>query len=331
VRGNLMEALDYQGGLMRGERSVAALQMARARERAMANQRSLAASARPGTVAAAQRNAALNSGMIAGDMAGREAEARLAERNAAAKVYGDLGGQIREGDNRLSMFNTDATNQRSLAQGGITKDINLGNADMSTRASIATAGNQTQASVANSQNSLQQALENARLQQDAAVRNSEANALRDYRQGTINTDISKYNAGEENMHDYRQGTLDMDWSKFNTGEANTWNKNEADRRQQNNQFNTSSGIEQLRNNDTATTNLLQQQNQLIGLQQDGTIKFQGVLAQYGLADREAEIRVKLAQMGIDANAAMQPSTWERILGMIVGPTAMVGAAAVGKP
>lgn len=341
VRAQQMEALGYQGRLMRGEDSVAALQMARDRDRAIAAQRGMAAGARPGLTALAARNAAANTGRLQGDFAGRLAEAQLAERKEAANQYGTIANSVRGQDNQLSEFNTDATNTRSLAQGGITKDINLGNAQFGTQASIATAGNKTnasiatannstQASIANAANSTQIGIHDARNALEAGTTNANNALDRDWKQGQMYNDIGKYNATNAQETNLKQAGLDTDVNLANATSQNNWGVNDARIKQDNMIANMNSGADQVRNNDTATGNLLNIQSGNAQAQQGGSIKFEQVLADYGLQERRGEIEIILKQMGIDADKAMQPGIWERIVGAVV-PLLVTGvnAAATG--
>lgn len=91
--------------------SLAAMQVNQARNAALANQTSMANSARPDLAGFAQHNAARNAGMINLQAAQDSAMAQLAERNAAVGALGQLLGQQRGQDLQLGGMNAGLAQQ----------------------------------------------------------------------------------------------------------------------------------------------------------------------------------------------------------------------------
>lgn len=81
---------DYLGRLMRGQDSVSAEQLRQALQQNLAAQRSFASSASPQNAAMAARTAATGMGRAASGLAGQQALAGIAERNAAATALGGM-------------------------------------------------------------------------------------------------------------------------------------------------------------------------------------------------------------------------------------------------
>lgn len=221
VRGNLLDALQYQGGLMKGENSVAALQHKRLSDQAMAGQMSMQASARPGQAAMAQRLAAQNMGRISGDMAGRLQEAQLAERNAAAQQYGNLGGLIRGQDNQLGMFNAGEQNQTGRLNAQLGTQVNMGNANNATSTNIAQGQLSGQIGMFNAGQKNQTNWKQGDLtQQNNQFNAGEGNKV-NIEQGRIDTGNNQFNAGEANKGVFQQADIDAKTGMFNAGERNT--------------------------------------------------------------------------------------------------------------
>lgn len=221
VRGNLLDALQYQGGLMKGENSVAALQYKRLSDQAMAGQMSMQASARPGQAAMAQRLAAQNMGRISGDMAGRLQEAQLAERNAAAQQYGNLGGLIRGQDNQLGMFNAGEQNQTGRLNAQLGTQVNMGNANNATSTNIAQGQLSGQIGMFNAGQKNQTNWKQGDLtQQNNQFNAGEGNKV-NIEQGRIDTSNNQFNAGEANKGIFQQADIDAKTGMFNAGERNT--------------------------------------------------------------------------------------------------------------
>ncbi len=91
-------SLDYLQGQMQGRNSVAAEQLRQGQQANLAQQQSFAAGAMPGNAAMAARTAANNMGRLGYGLAGQQALAGIAERNAAAQQYASLLGQARGQD-----------------------------------------------------------------------------------------------------------------------------------------------------------------------------------------------------------------------------------------
>lgn len=89
---------DQLGRLMRGQDSYSAEQLRQGLGQQLAAQQSMAASARPGNSAMAARQAMLGMGRAASGMAGQQALAGIAERQAATQALGQLLGQQRGQD-----------------------------------------------------------------------------------------------------------------------------------------------------------------------------------------------------------------------------------------
>lgn len=324
VRGNLMEALNYQGGLMRGENSVAALQMARDRDYAMAQQMAAARSARPGNAVGAQAQAALNQGLLSGDFASRLAEAQLAERNAAATQYGQLGGTIRGQDLGLSEFNAGAQNTRNLAQGQISKDIGIANAGYGTQASIASANNATQASIASANNATAASIANAKNSLDAAMKRGDWESAAAINKMIQDAEGNRQQANMQTNVSINDANNNLQNSQYNAGATNQYNEN-------NRSYQTGVDLSNANLQMQSRTEADQTRNALLNLRNDidkgqlqGNMTLGDVLARYGITRLEGSIREKLTQMGIDARKAMQPTTWERVIGAATG---LLGAAA----
>jgi hypothetical protein len=81
---------DYLGRLMRGEDSVSAEQLRQALQQNVSAQRSMAAGASPQNAAMAARTAAIQTGRLGSGLAGQQAVAGIAERNAAANALGQM-------------------------------------------------------------------------------------------------------------------------------------------------------------------------------------------------------------------------------------------------
>lgn len=77
---------------MEGQNSISALQLREAADRGMGQQMAAAAAAQPGNSAMAQRLAMINMGRIGSGLAGQQAMAGIAERNAAAQSLQGLRG-----------------------------------------------------------------------------------------------------------------------------------------------------------------------------------------------------------------------------------------------
>jgi hypothetical protein len=110
------------GRLARGEDSFSAQQLRANADRNISQQQALAASARPGQGAMAQRMAAQNAGRINQGLAGQQSLAGIAERQAAQGALGSLLGQARGADDQRSYQGA----QLGLQQQGISDAASLG-------------------------------------------------------------------------------------------------------------------------------------------------------------------------------------------------------------
>lgn len=100
--GGMDEAAGHLGRIMRGEQSLSAEQLRQAAEQNMAQQQAMAQSGR-GNPALAARMAAQNTASINQGLAGQQAMAGIAERQAAAQGLGGLLGQARDQDLRAAL------------------------------------------------------------------------------------------------------------------------------------------------------------------------------------------------------------------------------------
>lgn len=126
---------DQQAGLANqlgrwtsGQDSVSRLQLNDALARNVAQQHALAASARPGQGAMAQRLAAQQAGQLGGNLAGQQAQAGIQERMAAGNALQGLLGTARGQDQTLGMFNTGQQNAQALAAANLLQQNNQFNA-----------------------------------------------------------------------------------------------------------------------------------------------------------------------------------------------------------
>ncbi len=306
VRGNLMEGLDYQGRLMRGEDSVAAKQMARDQEYAISNQMGMARAARPGLAAMANRDAALNTGRLQADFGSRLAQAQLAERNEAAQRYSQYGGLIREQDLGLSQFNAGEGNRLNIAQGGISKDVGISNAANQTQASIASAQNATQASITNAKNSLDAAIKRGDWESAAQLQKYIQDNENIRTQGRLDTDVNVANM-----------TTGANVALANTDAANRYSGDQQKYLTDVDKTNAELAINSQRNSDLMEEGLLRLKHDIDSGEMQGAMAYEDLLSKYGLVAMKGEIDKVIEQMGIDAKKAMQPATWERILGAVV--------------
>lgn len=81
-----------------GENSLSAEQLRQSLGQVLGGQRSMAAGARPGNAAMAARTAAIQGGRVGSGLAGQQALAGIAERNAATQSLGGILGQMRGQD-----------------------------------------------------------------------------------------------------------------------------------------------------------------------------------------------------------------------------------------
>lgn len=347
-RGGQKETADFLGRLMRGEDSIAGLQAQRARQKMLAGNLAMARSARPGQGATAMRGALQSNARMGAEMAGRELEARMAERRSAADALAGLLGTARGQDIGLETFNVGEENKSATTQAGFEQQANLLNpqeanrraataagfqqqtnlqnaseanrqaqmrAQLGTQANIATAQNQTQASVAQGQANAQVSIAGAQeanrmkaLEAELGTRVDLANSDLDAKLGMFNADLSS-----------RTGMFNADLASrtdlFNTGNENTRTLEQARLLQQNNQFNTGTSLQQQGMNDALTMGLLGQQGQTMAMQQQGAISLAQLQQARDLAKAGMLNQVTLTQMGIDASkvAEMDP-TLAAILG-----------------
>jgi hypothetical protein len=111
----LLDRLQHQ---MNGTDSLAAEQLRQQAGQNVAQQQGFAASARPGGAQLASLTAATNAGQINQGLAGQQAMAGIAERNAATNAYGQAIGQARGQDLQNSQFNAGANlQQQGINQG----------------------------------------------------------------------------------------------------------------------------------------------------------------------------------------------------------------------
>lgn len=94
---------DRLSRLAGGQDSISQMQLNQARQGNLNAQRSLASSAGPGNAAMAARNAALNMGRANYGMAGQQAMAGIAERNAANQALGQMLAQQRQMELQASL------------------------------------------------------------------------------------------------------------------------------------------------------------------------------------------------------------------------------------
>jgi hypothetical protein len=92
------ETEDFLGRVMRGEESISAEQLRQGLQQNVAAQQSMAAGARPGNQAMAARTAAMQAGRMGAGLAGQQALAGIAERQAAAGQLGGLQTALRQQD-----------------------------------------------------------------------------------------------------------------------------------------------------------------------------------------------------------------------------------------
>jgi hypothetical protein len=130
MRGDQRGVMDMLRGWADGRDSVAALAGANATNRAMANQRSMAAGARPGQGAMAMRQAGMNAAKAATDIGAATQQAQIQERQGAAQALGHLATQGRGQDENLGMFNTRETNQGNQFDAGLRQQGSQFNAGM---------------------------------------------------------------------------------------------------------------------------------------------------------------------------------------------------------
>lgn len=336
LRAQQVEALNYQGGLMRGENSVAKLQGQRMAEEANARALSMARSGRPGMGAVNMRNALNSQARAEGDISGRTQEAMLAERNAAGGLYGNMAAAARGQDLSLNTFNTGQENQRALAQAGFQQGANLQNAQqtnqqsqvgagLQTQASIANANNQTQMGVAQGQMAGQIGMFNAGQQNQMGMFNSNLGSQRDMFNADLGSRTSMFNSGQQNQYNMFGADLAQRNNQFNTGEANRYNMYDAGMRQQNNQFNVGSQLQQMGLNDSAWANAMGQQFNRSRAEQDGGI----TAAQLAMQKYNTDQNIK-AQLEMNRNN--NSTSWtDRLWGM---GTTLAGAGlgfALGGP
>jgi hypothetical protein len=120
-RNDQRAVLDRLHRQMNGQDSQSAAELQRSYGQATGNQLGIAASARPGQGPMAARIAAQNVGRMQAGMAGDQALAGIAERNAATGMYGQLAGMAR-GQDMQQLGQNDAYNlalrQQELANAG---------------------------------------------------------------------------------------------------------------------------------------------------------------------------------------------------------------------
>jgi hypothetical protein len=258
-RAQQQEAANFLGGLMRGDNSVAAIQAKRQGDMLMRQQLAMAAGARPGQGASAQRMAAQNQARLGADLAGRTLEAQLAERNAAASQYANITGQARGQDLSLAQFNAGAANQYGQFQAGLQQQTNLANAAAFNQRAATQAGFQQQASLQNAAEANRQAQVGAQLgtqaniasaqnQTSASIAAGQANAnigianaqsqnQMSLAQAQMGQQMSLANMGAENQRAFEQANLAQQASQFNAAQGNSFNLTAAQMAQQNAQFN----------------------------------------------------------------------------------------------
>lgn len=361
LRAQQQAAIDYQGSLMRGENSVAAMQAKRMRDQAMRQQLAMAASARPGQGAMAQRVAAQQQARISADIAGRTLEAQLAERNAAANMFGQMASAARGQDIGLNQFNAQQGNQQNQMQAGFQQQAGLANASAFNQRAQQQAGLQQQAALQNAAMANQQAQVGAQLGTQASIANAANQTQAGIAQGQMQGQMAMFNAGQtnaqqlaqaqmaqqmglanmsaENQRAFEQAQMFQQGQQFNTSQGNAYNLAAAQMQQQGNQFDASqtnaAAMEQAR--------LSQQSNQFnvgAGLQQQGMndqmmanllsqqlggmqLTQQQQLAIAGMLNQQ-----KLTQMAIDGGKPPDPSLFQNILG---GGATGAGAGAVAGP
>lgn len=88
--GQLGGQADYFRGLQSGQNSLSAEQLRQSLAQNLAGQRSMAAGASPQNAVMAARTAAIQSARLGSGLAGQQAMAGIAERNAAAKALSDM-------------------------------------------------------------------------------------------------------------------------------------------------------------------------------------------------------------------------------------------------
>lgn len=333
--------------LSRGEGSVAAVEAQRQQEALMRAQMSMAASARPGQAAAAQRLAAQQGGTLGQEMASRTLEAQLAERQAAQMALGQVLGTARGQDLGLSTFNAGQQNTNQLAQAGFQQQANMADASagnvralqqagmqtdvgkfnagalnqqeqagaqMATQASIASAANKTQASIAQGQTAAQVGMFNA----------GQANDLNRFGAG-LQQQTNLFNSDAANRASMQAAGFQQDANLANTGWTNQQNLALAQMLQQNNQFNAgmeqgtnqfnvNTGLNQQQITDSASFNALGQMLQNAALQQQGTIAGAQMSQQLDLAHMDDATRRWMVEQQVKAQADEQPGFWDKMLG-----------------
>lgn len=98
ARGQLQGVAGQLRRQMTGQDSLSGEQLRQGLAQNLAAQRSMAAAARPENAAMAARTAAMNAGRLGAGLAGQQAMAGIAERQAAAQNLGSLLGNIRQQD-----------------------------------------------------------------------------------------------------------------------------------------------------------------------------------------------------------------------------------------
>lgn len=329
VRADQMSALGYQGGLMRGENSIAELGARRAMDEAQSRSLGFQAGARPGQGGTAARLAAQSLGNAQAQIYRDATMAKLAERNAAAGMYGQMASNIRGQDNQLSQYNTGEQNlnqriQAQFAQGAYGQDsaqaaaraIEQGR--LGTQASIANAGYGTQASLANAGMQNDMSRYNAGLQQDASGRNMDASNLRDFQRAGMELQNNQYNTGLAQDRYTNQAGLDQNRNLFNAGQQNDMSRFNAGNEQQNNQFNVQAALQGRGLDDSRMINLFNQGTNLAGMQMQGGMAYNSMLNQNQENMRDRENRLQMIRLQAQLGKQDQPSFWERLGGAALG-------------
>lgn len=153
-RGDQAQLADVLRRQMMGQDSLSAAQLRQSTDRNLAQQQAMAASARPGGGAMAARMAMQNAGRINQGLAGQQAMAGIAERQAAAQGLGGVLQGARGLDEALAQFNAGQGNQLGMFNAGQLNQIRQFNAGQ---------GNQLGQFNASQMN--QRALEQARMRQ----------------------------------------------------------------------------------------------------------------------------------------------------------------------
>lgn len=116
------QSRDFLRRLASGQESISAEQLRQGNQQALASQRSMAASASPQNAAMAARTAAMNTGRIQMGLAGQQAQAGLAERQAAQQALANMILQQRQQDLQAAL----GSRQNAIsAFGGVTPDKSM--------------------------------------------------------------------------------------------------------------------------------------------------------------------------------------------------------------